>query len=309
MNVWMLDYDGRIPNLALMRLSAWHKNQGDTVILKKGHIEPDLFGIPDKMYVSSIFRWNRDKVLDLSDWWSQWTDTSIGGTGIDTCTTLPENIQNVDPDYSLYCSPDALGFISRGCPNKCPWCVVPQKEGGIHRVSTAQEICQDRKKATFLDNNFLALPDYESDLIWLAENKIKVDFNQGLDARRVDQKAATLLSKCKFDYVRFALDTPRQKRSLSNAVSLLRENGLKRPIAVYVLIGFDSFESDIDRLFFCHEIGCVPRPMKYRDLETGEKPLNDWPGDTYAKWPRQAWRYYYRDDMWEAFRNAIRQKV
>lgn len=310
-NIWMLDYDGRIPNLALMRLSTHHKTQGDTVTLKKGHVAPDLFKHPDKLYISSIFRWNRDKVLDLADWWSVYTIVEIGGTGVDICKVLPSGIETVAPDYALYDYPDALGFISRGCPNKCPWCIVPAKEGSIHRVSTAQEICQDRKKVTLLDNNFLALPDYKTDLEWLAENRIKVDFNQGLDARRVDAHTAKLLSECSFDYVRFALDRPGQKKPLARAVDLLREKGMKRPIAVYVLIGFDSFESDVERLLYCHEIDCVPRPMKYRDIETGEKPPNDWPSDTYAKWPRQTWRYYYREDMWEAFKDAIghRQKV
>ena len=175
MHVWLVDYDGKRENLALMRIAAYHKTQGDTIALKHGDAWPELFDMPDRVYISCIFGWNKAGALRLADAWGE--KAMVGGSGVSATIKLPPEVQAMPPDYDLYGNDQAIGFISRGCIRKCPWCIVPAKEGHLHRVSTAQEIVGSRKTATFLDNNFLALEDYQTDLQWLIEHNIHTDFD------------------------------------------------------------------------------------------------------------------------------------
>ena len=149
MKVAIYDVDSKIPNLALMKISAWHKQQGDEV----EHYIPLLRDYYDRIYASKIFNFSDDSML--SD-----ERMIIGGTGWDMKKTLPDEIENMVPDYSIYNYPHNIGFTMRGCRLKCSFCVVPEKEGKPYGVSTMEEIWTQResKHIVLLDNDFFGNP-------------------------------------------------------------------------------------------------------------------------------------------------------
>lgn len=317
MKVWLIDLDGKMENLALMRLSAWHKQRGDTVVLKRcanrrgvdfSQALPPLWGTPDKVYVSCIFRWHEQQAIQFQSLWNG--RATLGGTGIDIETKLPPEIADEPVDYSLYGRQRVVGFITRGCNNRCPWCVVWRKEGQLHRVATAQELLQANPEATeaiFLDNNILQLQsDCLPDLAFLADAGIPIDFNQGLDAKFVTHEVAEHLAACKWVYgPRLALDSDSRTEIVKQAVHRLERAGIpSSKITVFVLIGYSGFQSDRDRLLTIRELGCNAFPMGYRDLLTGEEPANGWDRKLYQKYRRLIIRLPQAKSVWRDFRNA-----
>lgn len=284
-----------------MRLSTYHKQLGDTVTLARDNYP--LFENYDKTYISCIFRWNRESALRTSE--QCFGEIDKGGTGFDIDKCLPDIIQNLQPDYEIYPECNyAIGFISRGCIRKCKWCVVPRKEGDLKRVSTAQEIVGEKKRVIFLDNNFLALPDYEVDLKWLAEKTTMIDFNQGLDARLVDKKASQLLAACKwYSGIRLALDSNAMINHVQKAIDNLEEFGVNpSKIRIYTLMGFAGFESDVERLIKINEWGCAPFPMGYVNNNTGEKEMKGWDKELFKKYIRLISRLPMAKSVWRDFR-------
>jgi len=195
--ILLIDADSKIPNLALMKLSTFHKLQGDNVKLiklnipyypnrnKKINYIPEIY---DKSYCSVIFENNINFIKG--------ENIIFGGTGYNLTTKLPKEIENLDPDYSLY--PDnniSYGFISRGCIRNCYFCKVPKKEGYIKQVNKIENIIK-HERVKFLDNNFLALPNHKQLLRELINLKnIRFEFNQGLDIRLIDKVNSILLKK------------------------------------------------------------------------------------------------------------------
>lgn len=224
MKISLVDVDGHnYPNLALMKLSAWHKMQGDTV-----EWYSPLFSHPDKIYASKVFTFTPDYV----DYSAGDPDPVKGGTGYRIYQDLPEYIDSVKPDYSLYPQYEfAVGFLSRGCIRNCPWCVVPKKEGMIRRYDDIERIAQGRKHLVLMDNNFLA-----NDREFVREQLEKarrsgyfIDFNQGLDARLVDEENSRWLAACRWraatgnnSYIRFSCDTAAMVKPVQRAIRLLR---------------------------------------------------------------------------------------
>lgn len=245
----------KFPNYAAMKVSAYHKSMGDIV-------EPYLpifHRIYDKIYAFSIFTFTpKDDVTP---------DMIVGGTGFDNHTLLPTAIEQSRPDYSL--SPDfphALGFITRGCPNRCPWCFVPEKEGEIHDYRTIDEIVScGRKSAMLLDNNVLASDFGITQIERIRDIRVAVDFNQGLDARRIDARLAALLAKVRWiRFLRLACDTSSQKEPVEKAVRLLRAAGYSSEIMIYVLIR-DDLDDALDRVEFLRSLKVTPFAIPYRD--------------------------------------------
>lgn len=235
MNVSLCDVDGHhFPNLALMKLSAWHKAQGDTV----GWYEP-LLSNPDRIYASKVFTFSADAHFAPCH-----PEPIKGGTGYRMYQELPPEIDSMLPDYSIYPVYDfAIGFLSRGCIRNCPWCVVPRKEGALRQYDDIERIAQDRKHIVLMDNNFLA-NDFEfvkEQLEKSVRMGLSIDFNQGLDARLITPENAELLAKCKWrtahsgGYIRFSCDTAGMIEPLRNAVKTLRQVGYKGEIFIYVL--------------------------------------------------------------------------
>ena len=192
----LIDVDSSIPNLALMKLSAQCKNYGYKVDLfslgKSAYKKSDPIYIDtsnyDFAFASVIFENNKD-IINQSD-------ICVGGIG-QNYIELPEDIEGLDSDYSIYPDNDiSYGFISRGCIRNCYFCKVPKKEGKLKQVSTIDRIVK-HKKVKFLDNNFFALPNCVELMKELINKRIHYQFNQGLDIRLLDQEKSTLLSQSK----------------------------------------------------------------------------------------------------------------
>lgn len=169
----------RFPNLALMKVSAWHKAQDDEV---QWWNPIESF---DRVYSSKIFTFSKEETFLP-------TSAIRGGTGYGIYNELPKEIDDMFPDYSLYPEyKSAIGFLTRGCIRRCAWCVVPKKEGSIHPYRTWREIKRpDSRDIVFMDNNVLASPFGIVQMEDMVGENIRVDFNQGLDARLISPEIA-----------------------------------------------------------------------------------------------------------------------
>lgn len=275
-----VDEHSNYPNLALMKLSAYHKAQGDNV----EWAQPlDLFTQKhyDIIYASKVFTFTKD--VD----WNQYSAEKIikGGTGysnVQKMEDLPEAIDRLQPDYALYNITDlAYGFVTRGCPNKCPWCIVPKKEGAVRPYMTIDEIAQgnNTKNVILMDNNILAHPYGLEQLRIAAERGYKIDLNQGMDARLVTDEIAELLASCKWlTYIRLACDKSAQIPHLERAMQLLEKHGYHKEIFVYTLL--QDFKESYSRLkwIYSHKGKLTPHCQGYIDF-SGKKDIPQWQKD------------------------------
>lgn len=286
MHVAIHSVDGHnYPNLALMRISAWHKAQGDTV---------EWF-MPlaryDRVYASKVFTFTPDDPY-LPD------DAIRGGTGYDVTSRLPPEIEAMPPDYTIYPQFDAAyGFLTRGCVNKCPWCVVPRKEGAIRPVSDIEQICNTntgfRRKAILMDNNFLAAPiDFVREQTDKMQRlKIRVDFNQATDARLYDKERAEIMARVPWlSMVRISCDTDAMLPHCIRAIKLLRRFGCKKDVLVYVLAKNDGIDSALYRIhgLMAADKRAVPFVMPYRSL-TDNSIVPSPRLRALARWCNRAW--------------------
>ena len=201
--VLLVDLDSRLPNLALMKLSRFFKNQGRKVFLARH--EASLAGV-ECVYASSIFS-TPASLNRLSTLRRYYGDALIaGGTGIDVSLRLPPEIESLPADYSLYpeLGDRAIGFLTRGCPFRCPFCVVPAKEGGVRQVCSLDDLLiRGRRKLILLDDNILSHPKAKVFLEEMTRRELAVNFNQTLDIRFVDKDIARLLLRIQCSNVRF----------------------------------------------------------------------------------------------------------
>ena len=248
MNIGLMAVDSVYPNLALMKISSWHKAKGDCVEWYNPFDEYDV------VYMSKVFSFTED----YRQYMTNAKEIRQGGTGYSLSVKLDENIEFVTPDYSIYPNIDdrtAYGFLTRGCPNRCKWCVVPRKEGGIKPYMDVEEIAVDGRNELYLmDNNILAC-DYGLEqiekIIRMNEGrkkKIKVDFNQGLDARLVTDEIAKMLSRLKWiKRIRFGCDTPKQIEECERACAMIDKHGYKGEYFFYCIL-LDDFDESFNRV-------------------------------------------------------------
>ncbi len=262
--IGLIDADkNRYPNLALMKISAYHKSIGNKVVWAN-------IGSYDITYISKVFSYtyfrtglgNYGKII-------------LGGTGFNNFDNLPDEIDNKSPDYSIYPHTNkAYGFLTRGCPNKCSWCIVPRKEGNIRPYSDIEDFIQDRKEAILMDNNVLAHNHGLTQIEKIIKLGIKIDFNQGLDARIIagNVEIAQLLSRVKWiSQLRMACDTESQIPYIDRALTNLNKYGFKNyKVFVYVLV--KDIDSAYKRVEFLRRKGCDPFAQPYRDYENDKLP-------------------------------------
>jgi len=263
MKIGLIDVDGKhFPNLALMKLSAWHKSKGDEV----SFVTIDDY---DVIYKSKVFSFSPDKTSGF------YTANKIilGGIGYNLFNDLPKEIEHICPDYSLYNAESAYGFLTRGCIRKCPWCIVPKKEGLIHFNSDIEEFISNKKSAILMDNNVLASEDGLKQIEKIIKLNIKIDFNQGLDARIIanDVEIVKLLSKVKWlKPLRMACDTDDQIPILEKAIKLLRKyNTTPSNYFIYVLI--KDIPSGLRRIEFLRKLNVDPFAQPYIDFTNNYK--------------------------------------
>lgn len=229
------------PNYALMKISAWHKARGDSV----------EWWMPlyhyDRVYSSKVFDFTPENPY-LPE------NAIKGGTGykdIPMNQELPPEIDNMFPDYSIYPDCDyAIGYITRGCPNHCRWCVVPKKEGQIRKYRTWRELVrQDTDKLILMDNNILSCEYGISQLESLIGSGYRIDLNQGMDARLVDERIAKILSQIAWiRFIRFSCDQKSQIEPIKRTIELLGNHGVKPyRVFIYLLVTAD-IEDASDRV-------------------------------------------------------------
>lgn len=277
MKIGLIDVDGHnYPNLPLMKISAWHKAQGDNVEWYR----PMFSGHMDKVYMSKVFSFTPDY-----EYYVNADEIVKGGTGyaislVDGAEIfdktkdrpLPDEIEHIYPDYSLY--PDltqdtAYGFLTRGCPRGCGFCHVASKEGQYsYKVADLSEFWRGQKNIVLCDPNILACPDHMELLAQLRDSKAKVNFNQGLDIRMINDRNLELLKQIRLQSIHFAFDRWKDKDIIEPKLrKFVKETGYDRnkgKVMVYILTNFDTtIEQDIYRIQLCRELNVSPYPMIY----------------------------------------------
>ena len=264
MRIGLIDVDSHnYPNLALMKISAYHKAMGDQVEWWWG------WGQYDKVYMSKVFdnTYTPDHPEPVNA-----KEIIKGGTGYGLGNRLPDEIEHMMPDYSLY--PDltkdtAYGFLSRGCPNACPFCIVSEKEGrGSRKVADLSEWWSGQKKIVLMDPNILACRDHMDLLRQLADSGAWVDINQGLDARLLTPENIKVIKQIKVKNIHFAWDLMCNARAIRRGLNLWKEYGKKDSHGswgtVYVLVNFNTtMEENLNRIYILRDMGFDPYVMIY----------------------------------------------
>ena len=249
MKIGLVDVDGHAkkkkwgatiyPNLALAKIARYWRNRGGQISWASPMEHYDI------VYISKVFNFSTDDTYIYD------ADKIIkGGTGYDPLSQLPDEIDRLQPDYSIYPNipkDTAYGFLTRGCPNKCRWCVVPKKEGAIRPYMDVDEIAiEGRRKLVLMDNNILAAGDYcIQQLQKIIERGYRVDFNQAIDARLVTDEIAQLLAKVKWldnNRIRFGCDTHGQIAECERAMNMINRYGFTGQYFLYTMLTSDFRE-------------------------------------------------------------------
>ena len=262
MKVGLIDVDGHhYPNLALMKLSAWHKSQGDTVEWWWG------WGQYDRVYMSKVF--DETYTPDIPEPVNA-AEIIKGGTGYGLDNKLPDEIEHIYPDYSLYpelTKDTAYGFLSRGCPRGCPFCIVVDKEGRKSvKVADLSEWWRGQKNIVLMDPNTLACPDHMDLLDQLSDSGAWVDINQGADARLLTEDNIAALNRVKIKMIHFAWDMMEQSESVLRGLELYSKYGAldERKRRVYVLTNYNTtMEENLYRVYKLREMKFDPYVMIY----------------------------------------------
>lgn len=314
MRIGLIDVDGHAskkkwgatiyPNIALAKIARYFKSTGHFV-----EWYSPFSRTYDLVYMSKVFNFSPDYPYFIKNA----VRVIKGGTGymyfkhdlgkfklgaqIQYSVDLPKTIDMCQPDYSIYPlvpKDTAYGFLTRGCPNKCKWCVVPRKEGAIRPYMDVDEIAiEGRNKLVLMDNNFLAAGDYAHEqLDKIIERGYRVDFNQALDARLVTDDFAKKLAKVKWldkNRIRFGCDTWAQVAECERAMDMIISYGFKGEFFLYTMLN-DNFQECYNRIHYWWDKLQEHREMHssnwvyayaqpYRDPDNPHRPIPQWQKD------------------------------
>lgn len=276
MKIGLIDVDGHnFPNLPLMKIAAWHKRNGDTV---RWYDPMDgLTQEYDKVYLSKVFSFTPDYDLPIYA-----KEIEKGGTGYcienvngkeifhqERNKNLPQEIEHIYPDYSIYGTETAYGFLTRGCPRGCDFCIVKNKEGLTSRkVADLREFWDGQKTIELLDPNTLACREWKDLLGQLEESKAEVVFNQGLDIRFMTEEKAEALSRIRVKKIHFAWDRYEDKEIILPRFREFRERSKirDRDLQVYCIVGDRErrvLPEDLERIYWLRDNGYAPYVMIY----------------------------------------------
>lgn len=283
MKVGMIDVDGHnFPNIPLMKLSAWHKNIGDSV----EWYNPLFSGHMDRVYMSKVFSFTQDY-----EYFIDADEVIRGGSGycIETVdgreiyhkerdAVLPPEIEHIYPDYDLYpelCKDTAYGFLTRGCPRGCDFCHVEAKEGRCsHKVADLSEFWRGQKNIVLCDPNLIACKDWKELVQQLIDSKAKVNINQGIDIRIMNDEKAEKIGQLRVDSVHFAWDRYEDKDLIVPKFKMFKEiTGWRaRKTSVFVLTNFNTtIEQDLERIYTLRDLDYDPYIMVYDKQHTNSR--------------------------------------
>ena len=264
MKIGLIDVDGHnFPNLALMKLSAWHKAQGDSVEWWWGWEQYD------RVYMSKVFddTYSPDIPEPVNA-----TEIIKGGTGYGLDNKLPDEIEHIYPDYSLYpklTKDTAYGFLTRGCPRGCHFCIVSGKEGRRSvKVADLSEWWRDQKNIVLMDPNILACPQHMGLLGQLADSQAWVDINQGLDCRLLTEQNIAAINQIRLKDIHFAWDYMHETDAVLKGLRLYSAKARRKVNGaygtVYCLTGYDTtMEENLYRIYTLRDMGYDPYVMIY----------------------------------------------
>lgn len=317
--ILLFQLDGKIPNIALMRIAAHHKALGDVVSFRwTGTPRRELWDSPRRVYASAIFEKTRPAVEALRQ---EFPDAIVGGTGVDVASTLEAiGITTIEQDYSLYPEwKQSIGFTQRGCRLACPFCVVPRKEGKWRTEKTIAEIWRGGdypRELILLDNDFFgpeSRTEWRERLKEIREGEFKVSFNQGINARFLTDEAAEAIASVdyrddsmKVKRIYTAWDNRKDEERLFAGLDRLVKYGVKPDhIMVYMLIGYwpgETIQDCVYRQAKLRAFGCRPYPMPF--VRTQElRGFQRWVIGAYDKrftWPQWEANGYRPENLEEA---------
>jgi len=285
MIVRLTQIDGKLPNLALMKLARHHRALGHELHFTK-HVERDMLEPQyDRVYGSAIFSFSADRVAKFRQ---AFPEAVVSGTWnkeehqtVEEFLGIPES---EEIDYSIYPKFDAsIGFTQRGCRLRCGFCVVPWKEGKPRTVNTVASLWRGEpypKHLHLLDNDFFGQPQaaWEAHLDAIKTGGFKVCLNQGINVRMIDEVSAARLAELpyhddSFKYRRLytAWDNVGDEARFFKGIDTLERHGVPPThVMAYMLIGYDRRET-WERLFYrfnkMKERGIRPYPMVFGDGE------------------------------------------
>ena len=264
MNIGLIDVDGHnYPNLALMKISAYHKSIGDNVEWWWGWTQYD------RVYMSKIF--DETYSPDIPEPVNA-KEIVKGGTGYGLHNHLPDKIEHIYPDYSLYpklTKDTAYGFLTRGCPRGCHFCIVSEKEGRkSQKVADLSEWWNGQKNIVLMDPNLLACKDHMDLLSQLENSGAQIDINQGLDCRMLTEENIAAINRLRIKQIHFAWDYMKEEKYVVNGLKLYRKNATRKPngayATVYCLTNYDTtMEENLHRIYTLRDMGYDPYVMIY----------------------------------------------
>ena len=288
--IGLIDIGSKIGNLALMKLSTYHKGLGDTVVLDPS--SPNGF---DRVYVSTLFTRDRVRVERLLEGYRE-TEFVVGGSGWDVHAKLPDDIEQLNPDYEIYTvgniykrlggpmrkatkmakaqeiATAGIGFTSRGCTRLCPFCLVWRKEGDFHKVREIKDLINPKSSRVFiLDNNFTADPDVIEKLKEIKERKLTVEISQGIDIRTITPDIAQAISEVSLygRRLHYAWDLLSFENQVLKGIKILSRFVNTGRHRCFMLCGYNtSFEEDWYRFRKLIELGVKPYVMLYENDKT-----------------------------------------
>ena len=314
--IGLIQVDGKLPNLALMKISSFYKANG-------GSVEFAIHGKKyDKVFVAVLFSWNRGLAERIAN---RFDNVEIGGTGWDIKKTLPPEIEACKPDYELYTvemltanlkkgikKADTaiakaqeivdmgIGFSSRGCVRDCGFCVVKAKEGELRQASEIADIINPRSnRITLYDNNLPADPECLDKLAEIQGRGLVVDISQGIDVRKMTEELAISLGKTRFlRSLHYAWDLMPFEANVLEGITLLSKHVKTWRHMCFVLCGYNtSHEEDMYRAMKLASLGVAPYIMKYNN-RTDDVWLNH-----FARWINA---FIYKTDTFENYHGWVK---
>lgn len=293
MNVRLTHVDGKLPNLALMKLAHWHRAQGDEIAFTKSLSREMFESEYERVYGSAIFGFSRHR---LETFIGQFPDAIVGGTGTDSIQTVEQFLgvgEYEHYDYSLYPSfTGSIGFTARGCRLRCGFCVVPKKEGKPRAINSVYDIWRGDpfpRHLHLLDNDFFGQPpdQWQARVAEIIEGKFRVCFNQGINIRLITEEAAEQIARLPYYDDQFktrrlytAWDNLKDEAIFFRGVERLEKAGVPPThLLVYMLIGYDKDET-LERIMYRFERmtakGIRPYPMVYNNADPTLKRFQRW---------------------------------